>query len=726
MTTLRWNILLGGLVAIGLTGAMLLTPGPGLAAEGLIAAAPPVGGAADEGALAAQVKGAGLVLIGKVTEAKAGIQTRTNPPRTQYSMTFDLESMQVLKGEKPAASARFIYWHSGDQASAPQADRKYVAVVTTSGRGLYVGRLLEATDANVADARKAVDQAAKEAPAADGGAASETIFAAVNQGQAVYVAKLTSAQAVAQTMSMPPTIMYVLSFEVTDVLRGPKVTKLSARFSQRQGAEPALNVGDKYIIVGNTPVPGAMPGGNFGPGRIRPMPQPIPPVQIVPDGGVQIQPGLRIERIDPQPAPAPELQSDVAVPLGGAIQGAQPALKPVIRPMPPQPVDDVADDVGADNGGDNGQQNNDQPMTMQITSLFTATDANLAMAKKAVGLPLAWTMDGKGEAISPFADLGDKAWPKAVDYKFQPAGGVKCSKTGRPALLAGADVSIRVEQVPAAKLEKFKNPYGDGKFTVVVTNNGKAAVEVPALLTDGKAILWADSLVIVERGKAHLLPGAGAAGKDVRPVKLEPGQGVAAEVNTLTLKGISWPRGGSRVNFQFCLGDLGADNFFYYYSDLHDKMREAAGADAAKTVPAPAVPQAGDWTDLSSGEGWYKNQAGKEQEFVGTLEAVPNADVPSTLQRTSYYHLGGRTIYTGAKKMAALDRLVGKKVVIRGKPYDINLEGQAVSEIWPGAIRPARADDADKIPAGQAEPLRPLIRPGRPIAPLPPGDQMHN
>jgi hypothetical protein len=56
--------------------------------------------------------------------------------------------------------------------------------------------------------------------------------------------------------------------------------------------------------------------------------------------------------------------------------------------------------------------------------------------------------------------------------------------------------------------------------------------------------------------------------------------------------------------------------------------------------------------------------------------------------RTSYYRLRDRTVYTGGKKVKALDRLIGKEVEIRGKPVNMELEGQALAEIWPAAVRP--------------------------------------
>ena len=93
------------------------------------------------------------------------------------------------------------------------------------------------------------------------------------------------------------------------------------------------------------------------------------------------------------------------------------------------------------------------------------------------------------------------------------------------------------------------------------------------------------------------------------------------------------------------------------------------------------------WQKLFENEEWYKGQAGKEETFTGTLEAVKGAGGPSILMRTSFYRLGERTIYTGARKVKVLDELVGKKVEIRGKAVDMELEGQNLKEIWPAAVR---------------------------------------
>jgi len=64
-----------------------------------------------------------------------------------------------------------------------------------------------------------------------------------------------------------------------------------------------------------------------------------------------------------------------------------------------------------------------------------------------------------------------------------------------------------------------------------------------------------------------------------------------ASVLALLLVGVEWPRGGYRVEFQFCLGELGATKSFYYMSKHHDGIRKkaaqaAGGAEAGTDAPA--------------------------------------------------------------------------------------------------------------------------------------------
>ena len=122
-------------------------------------------------------------------------------------------------------------------------------------------------------------------------------------------------------------------------------------------------------------------------------------------------------------------------------------------------------------------------------------------------------------------------------------------------------------------------------------------------------------------------------------------------------------------------------------------------ATAAFQVGAVAAkPVAAGWRKLFADQRWYKTRRGDEQEFTGVLKAKPKPRpgeiVASTLQRECYYFLGEWRVYTGARRHAALETLAGKKVVIRGKAVEMDLEGQHLKELWPAAVR--LATDAKK------------------------------
>ena len=212
-----------------------------------------------------------------------------------------------------------------------------------------------------------------------------------------------------------------------------------------------------------------------------------------------------------------------------------------------------------------------------VTAIEEATKENVAAAKQACSIPLGWTVKD-GKLVSPWASLGDKAWPK--DAKVADAKNkLRCSVTGRPAYTAGKIISVTVAFVPPVKRIQWANPDGDGQYKITVTNPTDKPVEVPALLTDGKNILWAQSLVIVCQDKTYTVPGSKgvatlALGATVGPTKLAPRQSVFTMVNALKLQGPKWPRGGYRIAFQFCLGEHGNVQSFYYLSKHHDVVRQ--------------------------------------------------------------------------------------------------------------------------------------------------------
>jgi len=209
-----------------------------------------------------------------------------------------------------------------------------------------------------------------------------------------------------------------------------------------------------------------------------------------------------------------------------------------------------------------------------------ATEDNIKLAKLAVSVPIGWSVakgkdDRKPVLTSPWSKLGDKAWPKGLKIGKSE---LKCSRTGRPALLGGPGMQIKSAQIPPANPIKWQNPYGDGKFKIELINTTDKPLTVESLLTNGKEgkdreILWADSLVIICRGKSYIFADdAGKVTAESKPLTLGPHKTISVEINALKLRKIAWPRGGSRVYFQFCLGELATNSFFYYYSKLHDKM----------------------------------------------------------------------------------------------------------------------------------------------------------
>jgi hypothetical protein len=213
---------------------------------------------------------------------------------------------------------------------------------------------------------------------------------------------------------------------------------------------------------------------------------------------------------------------------------------------------------------------------MRVTIIDQATEALLDEVKVASLLPLGWKVKD-GKAISPWAVLTKAAWPPALKDKKEK---ITCSVTGRPAYMA-AGIEFKVEKVPPKKDVKWTNPDGDGEYTITVTNPTDKPLVVPALLSADGKVLWDESLVILCQKQAYVCPGAkGIAALEnaskVEPTTLEPKQSISTVVNALRLNGPEWPRGGYRIEFQFCLGEKSSTQSFYYMSKHHDPLREAA------------------------------------------------------------------------------------------------------------------------------------------------------
>jgi len=204
-------------------------------------------------------------------------------------------------------------------------------------------------------------------------------------------------------------------------------------------------------------------------------------------------------------------------------------------------------------------------------------DAKLKKITAACLLPLGWTsVDDK--VHSPWASLGKAAW--AADTQLK--GTLACSDTFRPALLCGPGLKLEAEVAPYKPADgahpEWTNPDGNGEYKITVTNTTDKAITVPALLSRGEEILWNESLVILCQGKAYMCPGAKGVSGAITGTTIQPGKSVSTIVNTFALNGPDWPKGGYRIEFQFCLGELSQTKSFYYMSRHHDPIREAVKA----------------------------------------------------------------------------------------------------------------------------------------------------
>jgi hypothetical protein len=199
-----------------------------------------------------------------------------------------------------------------------------------------------------------------------------------------------------------------------------------------------------------------------------------------------------------------------------------------------------------------------------------ATEAALAEVEQISAIPFGWGLQ-KRKLASPWGQIEGAKWVGVEGDDL-----LRCEITRRPAFLAGENITLKVAPKNPPKRIKWTNPDGDGIYIVTATNQSDRAITIPALLGSGGKATFGESVAIRVQGKAYPAPGANGTGVGLAAVTLQPGESVSGEINALALEGPEWPRGGTRITFQFCLGELAASHSFYYMSRHHDKIREAA------------------------------------------------------------------------------------------------------------------------------------------------------
>ncbi|OSX73616.1 hypothetical protein BU14_0333s0005 [Porphyra umbilicalis] len=297
------------------------------------------------------------------------------------------------------------------------------------------------------------------------------------------------------------------------------------------------------------------------------------------------------------------------------------------HPLPPPPPGGGAD-VDADAAADG-------VCAAPITGIavIRATAEATAAAAGVATIPYGWVpaaaAGGGGPDLASLADVSAPLrCPFAGGTPAVPGGGGAaraCAPTGRPAAVAilrtddgGAggrgpagppappgSVRLAVAAVPPPVAHKYRNPDGDGPWSVTLTNDGAAAVALPAvpvavtphrLRRPSRVVLWSAAVTVVAEGGVYALPppaggeeaaaiaavAAGTDGAHVEALVLGAGESATVTVNVLRCGEVEWPKGGWRVNFTVGVGGLTGAGGLYYLDTWHDKLR----AEVAPVAPA--------------------------------------------------------------------------------------------------------------------------------------------
>ncbi|EES98303.1 Hypothetical protein GSB_11354 [Giardia duodenalis] len=210
-----------------------------------------------------------------------------------------------------------------------------------------------------------------------------------------------------------------------------------------------------------------------------------------------------------------------------------------------------------------GGTESDGVLVFKAAEPVASEDEARKLAEKLLAVPYGWDSATK----SPFT----KKWAGPTTGATS-----VCATSGRPAYAVPAGLEMTVDQIIPPDASDYGNPYGNGEFKITITNKTSAGVMVPVVKV-GSKYDFEQSLVItiadMDEGTSTrcIFPEDVPAGAEM--TLIPAGGSISGTVNTLKLKGVNWPSGGNRVYFNFGIGGLVAQNFFYYYSSIHDAMR---------------------------------------------------------------------------------------------------------------------------------------------------------
>ncbi|MBL8717936.1 MAG: hypothetical protein JNL79_18295 [Myxococcales bacterium] len=129
-------------------------------------------------------------------------------------------------------------------------------------------------------------------------------------------------------------------------------------------------------------------------------------------------------------------------------------------------------------------------------------------------------------------------------------------------------LALAVAQVPAAKVIKWQNEYGDGEFDLTLKNEGKAPLTVPGVYVVGGKVAWDSALTVRDERGRLLSPSHAALPDGATPLVLAPGATLTHRVDVKPF-GLVSPMGGYSPEYSFRVGALRTSSWFYYTHTLH-------------------------------------------------------------------------------------------------------------------------------------------------------------
>lgn len=202
----------------------------------------------------------------------------------------------------------------------------------------------------------------------------------------------------------------------------------------------------------------------------------------------------------------------------------------------------------------------------RVEAFERATRETIALFERATSVPFGWNLQ-RGRPTSP--------WTLARHASFELGRSLDrytaCAVSGRPAFLTPPEIRLEAHAILPRERSAGINPYGDGMFSVQVTNTGVTTQQIQSLRQRNGTLLWNESLVVDFLGAAYVFSPSGSI-DNTQPVRLAPGETVQGTINLLALSTLPWPTESGIAPLRLALGNT-VIPLHFHYDPIHHGRR---------------------------------------------------------------------------------------------------------------------------------------------------------